>query len=277
MQQQGASSQPTQMQSVVQQPMQSGMPPGMVQPAVQLPQQQGQVPSQAYQQPTQGVPQLAPPPQQVSQPVRQQQMMTGPVDSLNSTQPQSGSVMQPVGYNGQPVSAPGSSQAGPASPPNVQYIQLADGSIRAMVPVQGDVTRGPQADAGPSQEPQKPPAALQAPPMSQVNAPSYPNTINSGPPEYAAPYSTVRDQPGGDYQQMIGGPEMRPGVADPGIPLESTVGRDIPRDSGAVPDQGPVLPADATETLYVEDVPTDMSKRELSHIFRPFGGFKVST
>jgi hypothetical protein len=34
-------------------------------------------------------------------------------------------------------------------------------------------------------------------------------------------------------------------------------------------------PTHAHETLYVDDIPLDMSKRELSHIFRPFGGYKV--
>lgn len=38
--------------------------------------------------------------------------------------------------------------------------------------------------------------------------------------------------------------------------------------------QPATLPANAVETLYVDDVPKDMSRRELSHIFRPFGGFK---
>jgi hypothetical protein len=35
------------------------------------------------------------------------------------------------------------------------------------------------------------------------------------------------------------------------------------------------VPANAQETLYIDDIPLDMSKRELSHIFRPFGGYKV--
>eukprot|EP00249_Psilotum_nudum_P004553 c18065_g1_i1 orf=566-1309(-) len=35
-----------------------------------------------------------------------------------------------------------------------------------------------------------------------------------------------------------------------------------------------LLPADATSTLFVEGIPTDCSRREAAHIFRPFIGFK---
>ncbi|CAM9716362.1 unnamed protein product [Choristocarpus tenellus] len=33
------------------------------------------------------------------------------------------------------------------------------------------------------------------------------------------------------------------------------------------------LPAEASQTLYVEGVPSDASEREIAHIFRPFPGF----
>jgi len=35
----------------------------------------------------------------------------------------------------------------------------------------------------------------------------------------------------------------------------------------------PTLPPDASNTLYVEGVPTDASEREVSHIFRPYAGY----
>jgi RNA recognition motif-containing protein len=35
----------------------------------------------------------------------------------------------------------------------------------------------------------------------------------------------------------------------------------------------PSLPPDASNTLYVEGVPTDATEREVSHIFRPYAGF----
>ena len=35
------------------------------------------------------------------------------------------------------------------------------------------------------------------------------------------------------------------------------------------------LPPDAVETLYVDNMTTDVTKREMAHVFRPFEGFKV--
>jgi len=35
------------------------------------------------------------------------------------------------------------------------------------------------------------------------------------------------------------------------------------------------IPKNATNTVYVEGIPTDASEREVSHIFRPFKGFKA--
>nr|XP_051197911.1 nuclear speckle RNA-binding protein A-like isoform X2 [Lolium perenne]XP_051197912.1 nuclear speckle RNA-binding protein A-like isoform X3 [Lolium perenne] len=36
----------------------------------------------------------------------------------------------------------------------------------------------------------------------------------------------------------------------------------------------PPLPPDASNTLFIEGIPTDCERREVSHIFRPFVGFK---
>lgn len=35
------------------------------------------------------------------------------------------------------------------------------------------------------------------------------------------------------------------------------------------------IPKNATNTVYVEGIPTDASEREVAHIFRPFVGFKT--
>lgn len=35
------------------------------------------------------------------------------------------------------------------------------------------------------------------------------------------------------------------------------------------------IPKNASNTVYVEGVPTDATEREVSHIFRPFVGFKT--
>ncbi|KAL5651237.1 hypothetical protein ACJX0J_036695, partial [Zea mays] len=41
---------------------------------------------------------------------------------------------------------------------------------------------------------------------------------------------------------------------------------------GGMPE--PPLPPDASNTLYIEGVPSDCTRREVSHIFRPFVGFR---
>lgn len=266
--QQAPTSQPPQMQTLVQPSMQQGMQPtGLVQPAMQL-----QAPSQAYQQQSQTRTQFAPAPQQAAQQTRQQSISAA-VQTLNSAPPQAAPGMQQMSYTAQQAPTAGSSQQSVA-PANVQYIQLADGTIRAMVPVQGDVPRGSQLDVV-SQEPQKV-QTLQAPPL-QTSAPVYPSTLNSAPTEYPSQYSNApsREQPS-DFQQLVAPPDLRTStLPDPNPALDPVVGV---VESVSAPDPGTgALPSDATATLYVEDVPTDMSKRELSHIFRPFGGFKVSS
>uniref|UniRef100_J3MAW5 RRM domain-containing protein n=2 Tax=Oryza brachyantha TaxID=4533 RepID=J3MAW5_ORYBR len=41
---------------------------------------------------------------------------------------------------------------------------------------------------------------------------------------------------------------------------------------GGMPE--PALPPDASNTLFIEGIPTDCARREVSHIFRPFVGFR---
>jgi len=41
---------------------------------------------------------------------------------------------------------------------------------------------------------------------------------------------------------------------------------------GGMPE--PPLPPDASNTLYIEGIPTGCTRREVSHIFRPFVGFR---
>jgi hypothetical protein len=265
----GQQSPSSQMQPMVQQTsMQQSLPPGMS--AVQLAAQQVQAPSQTYQQQPPTLSHYAQPQQVASQQTRQQLIAT-PVETMSTapTQAQTAPGMQPMSFGGQQPTSAGSPQMSVAP----QYIQMADGTIRQMVPVQGDVPRGAQLESVPL-EPQKT-TALQTAPM-QANAAVYTSTMSAAPPEYSTQYSTVRE-PSVEYQQLTP-PDLRPSVLpDPVTTLDTVVsGRDMPLESVPVTDQGPVLPVDATETLYVEDVPTDMSKRELSHIFRPFGGFKVS-
>ncbi|KAK4340895.1 hypothetical protein RND71_039396 [Anisodus tanguticus] len=64
------------------------------------------------------------------------------------------------------------------------------------------------------------------------------------------------------------GPELAPNgramVFSGQLPVES-----MPRPRETLP-----LPADASNTLYIEGLPSDSSRREVAHIFRPFVGYK---
>ncbi|OMO87899.1 hypothetical protein CCACVL1_08682 [Corchorus capsularis] len=57
------------------------------------------------------------------------------------------------------------------------------------------------------------------------------------------------------------------GSVDPGQPV-----KDRTLGFGGRPD--PPLPPDASSTLFVEGLPSDCTRREVSHIFRPFVGYK---
>ncbi|KAH9296906.1 hypothetical protein KI387_028588, partial [Taxus chinensis] len=59
-------------------------------------------------------------------------------------------------------------------------------------------------------------------------------------------------------------------ISRPGL-----VYRKIPSPKYATRDRiTPSLPADASSTLFVKGLPTDCSRREVAHVFRPFRGFK---
>ncbi|XP_055834849.1 RNA-binding protein 2-like isoform X1 [Solanum dulcamara] len=64
------------------------------------------------------------------------------------------------------------------------------------------------------------------------------------------------------------GPELAPNgramVFSGQLPVES-----MPRPRETIP-----LPPDASNTLYIEGLPSDSSRREVAHIFRPFVGYK---
>ncbi|KAJ8541527.1 hypothetical protein K7X08_002343 [Anisodus acutangulus] len=64
------------------------------------------------------------------------------------------------------------------------------------------------------------------------------------------------------------GPELAPNgramVFSGQLPVES-----MPRRRETLP-----LPPDASNTLYIEGLPSDSSRREVAHIFRPFVGYK---
>ncbi|KAE8647171.1 hypothetical protein Csa_018980 [Cucumis sativus] len=66
---------------------------------------------------------------------------------------------------------------------------------------------------------------------------------------------------------------VSPDLAPNGRNLE--YGNHLPVDSMSRPGRETVpLPPDASNTLYVEGLPPDSSRREVAHIFRPFVGYK---
>ena len=125
--------------------------------------------------------------------------------------------------------------------PQASLQSATNGQQNNQQPLQLQVP-GNQAASARVQPPAQPPAALAQTPATY--APSQPPSM--------AP-------PGGGPAGVAGGPPppMQEPVAPPAKPA------------------APAVPPNACETLYVDDVPLDMSKRELAHIFRPFGGFKV--
>ncbi|XP_023515368.1 RNA-binding protein 2-like [Cucurbita pepo subsp. pepo] len=68
-------------------------------------------------------------------------------------------------------------------------------------------------------------------------------------------------------------PAVSPDLAPNGRNIE--YGNHLPVESMNRPGRETVpLPPDASNTLYVEGLPSDSSRREVAHIFRPFVGYK---
>ncbi|GMJ14978.1 hypothetical protein like AT1G21320 [Hibiscus trionum] len=80
---------------------------------------------------------------------------------------------------------------------------------------------------------------------------------------------SARPMSGGMTRHSVDDPRMV-GIAgvDPGLTIKD---RTLGFGSGR---PEPSLPPDASNTLYVEGLPSDCTRREVSHIFRPFVGYK---
>eukprot|EP01024_Parvocaulis_polyphysoides_P037193 TRINITY_DN33099_c0_g1_i2.p3 TRINITY_DN33099_c0_g1~~TRINITY_DN33099_c0_g1_i2.p3 ORF type:complete len:249 (+),score=40.21 TRINITY_DN33099_c0_g1_i2:525-1271(+) len=63
------------------------------------------------------------------------------------------------------------------------------------------------------------------------------------------------------------------GVTPMGAPTPHPMISNTPQSS-MTPQQMQMLPKDAADTLFCEGLPNDATEREVSHIFRPFEGFK---
>lgn len=162
---------------------------------------------------------------------------------------------------------------------SVQYVQLADGSIQAFRPA--------FLSAAPSQ-------AAHAP-MSATGRmdPSSDRLFAQQPGPAAASTSSAADRPNG--QVPLGGQAQRSEPSQthshaPSRPLSQGGSRSSIYHAGSNvyqadplrPPQQPVAELEPAvgahldpSTLFIDEVPGDMTKRELAHIFRPFGGFKV--
>ncbi|KAJ3692729.1 hypothetical protein LUZ60_011824 [Juncus effusus] len=127
----------------------------------------------------------------------------------------------------------------------------------------------------------RPGAAL--PPPADLKRPraDYDGPGGRDPPPYYPPrdddrhgFRVVRDNEpiGASYDRYLrsgGGPGMehgRPGSG--GFPVDERPGM-----MGGRPEPLP-LPRDASSTLYVEGLPPSCTRREVSHIFRPFVGYR---
>jgi hypothetical protein len=77
------------------------------------------------------------------------------------------------------------------------------------------------------------------------------------------------------------GPPQGMGNAGPAMNMAMGMGNMAGMAMGARPGIANVdlnsLPAEARDTIYIDVLPPDITRRELAHIFRPFEGFQVSS
>lgn len=184
--------------------------------------------------------------------------------------------------------------------PAIQYVRLADGYLKAVMAVTSNdqpqpvsmLDQHPQPSSAsqtlgntqssmivnqnyplrqrqPIQYTEAPPVLVTGPATMPSNIP---NHISNGVQPQASP-----------ADHHVGTAQLHYPVKQPNTipnPPEMAVVRSggfpaLPGDHHPSTDGPGDLPANASQTLYVDDVPLDMQKRELCHIFRPFGGFKV--
>ena len=82
--------------------------------------------------------------------------------------------------------------------------------------------------------------------------------------------------PGGDMMGGPGGMPMQQQQQQQGPPQGMAPAG--PGGMGPAAREEPVhVPDNATHSLYFDKLPSDVTKRELAHIFRPFTGFQVRT
>lgn len=71
-------------------------------------------------------------------------------------------------------------------------------------------------------------------------------------------------------------PQQGMGKGGPTMGMGNMAGMAVgPRPGIAIVDPTS-LPSEARDTIYIDVLPPDISRRELAHIFRPFEGYKVS-
>eukprot|EP00873_Tetraselmis_striata_P037816 jgi/Tetstr1/458080/TSEL_044587.t1 len=131
------------------------------------------------------------------------------------------------------------------------------------------------------QQQQQQPAQHQQPGQPAVHnpGPGIPGSI----PHAAAPagaaaygvapsYSQPEESGGYGYQPQPTAPQVGPYGGPSGYEPQSPVSPEqyVPEAK----DSNTNLPHDAVDSLYVEGLPVDISKREVAHIFRPFEGFQ---
>ncbi|KAK9838237.1 hypothetical protein WJX84_007093 [Apatococcus fuscideae] len=129
--------------------------------------------------------------------------------------------------------------------------------------------------------------SMQQMPQGQMQQPSQMQQPGSMPMQQPG-----MQQPGFQYQPqpqqgMVMG-QQQPAMGQ-GMPMQQPqMVQQMPPQQQPGPEQGAVglrpvsvidpveLPPDASQTLYLERLPQDLSKRELAHIFRPFEGYATT-
>lgn len=195
-------------------------------------------------------------------------------------------------------------------PTQLQYIRLPDGTFQAVLPklpaqtIAGDLQ---PATVGSAQAEQSTMQTMTIPGQQQVAQPITQQFSQSSTPQQILPQG-----PQHNVQQLMPQPvqiQQQAPQQQAQVQIQTGVGTAQPTPMGRVPRQGPQqggrpsppqanLPAPPAheaprnsqpaaannhhngsgapiETLFVDCIPLEMTKRELAHIFRPFGGFKV--
>jgi RNA recognition motif. (a.k.a. RRM, RBD, or RNP domain) len=152
----------------------------------------------------------------------------------------------------------------------IQYVQMPNGSIQAFLPALQS-----REDNAAAVSPQQSIAVSMYPASGPVVA--APTGSVTASPHGAAARPAVAPQPEQPQVQRVHAPGQL--AVEPSWPQRHSVASPRGAEPTTSAQQTPVKAGPTSSldvsTLFVDNLPADMTKRELAHIFRPFGGFKV--